>query len=381
MISPRVGLVAALAVTGLLATACGSSGSSTSSTPAASGSASASSGLAAATAYLTPLTSNPTSIVMSTPVTTAPPKGKFIIKITTAEPVSKTVTDGAAAAAAALGWTFKSVLVGPEADGMQKAFDSALQMKPDGIILSGNPKVTYTQGLADAKAAGVPVVSESTTDAGGTGDGIVANPDGPTQVREWGKMVAAAVIVDTQGKANVLAVNVPAYPILNEFQAGMKDAFAQWCPDCKVKDFNVQAADIGTKVPTSIVSALQADPTIDYATFSFGDLSIGVPAAVAAAGLTLKIAGETATPANIQAVKDGKETAWVGFAAPVLGWQDVDALVRQFTGGDPVASGKTFLPTQMLTKDSAAGAVLDSNGFYVGVTGYEDQFKKLWLVG
>ncbi len=386
VISPRVGLVAALVAVGLVTTACSSSNNTTSSTsPSASDTASASStagsGLAEATAYLATVSSNPTSIVMNTPVTTAPPKGKFIIKITTAEPVSQTVTKAAEQAALALGWTFKSVSIGPEADGMQKAFDSALQQKPDGIIISGNPKVTYSQGLAEAKAAGIPVVSESTTDVGGTGDGIIANPDGAPQVQEWGKMTAASIIVASGGKANVLAVNVPAYPILNEFQKGLKDTFAQWCPDCVVADFDVQAADIGTKVPTAIVSKLQADPSITYTTYSFGDLSIGVPAAIQAAGLEVGIAGETASPANIQAVKDGKETAWTGFAAPVLGWHDVDALVRFFTGGDPVASGTTFLPTQMLTKDNVAGAVLNSDGFYVGVADYEEQFKKLWLIG
>ena len=193
-------------------------------------------------------------------------------------------------------------------------------------------------------------------------------------------MVAASVIVDSGGSAHVLSVNVPSYPILNEFVAGMKATFAQWCPDCVIKDLNAQATDIGTKVPNQIVSAMQADPKLSVATFSFGDLSIGVPAALKAAGLKLKIAGETATPANIQGVKDGTETAWVGFAAPVLAWRDVDVLVRSFTGDDPVKAGNTFLPTQILTKDNVDSAILNKDGYYVGVNDYEDAFKKLWLL-
>jgi ribose transport system substrate-binding protein len=384
--------VASLVAVGLLSAACGSSSNSTtSSTPApsstdtasstASASSTAGAGVDAAKAYLAQYTANPTGIVLDTPLPKAAPKGKLIIKITTPEGVNKVIADETANAATALGWSFKTVTPGAEADGVQKAFDSALQQKPDGIIVSGYPKVLFSQGLADAKAANIPVVSESTTDAGGTGDGIIANLDGPPQVQEWGKMVAAAIVVDTNGAANVLGVNVPAYPILNEYQKGMKDGFTTFCPDCKVTDLDVQAADIGTKVPTAVVSALQKDPSINYLTFSFGDLSIGVPAAVAAAGLEVKIAGETATPANIQAVKDGKETAWIGFAAPVLAWRDVDAIARFYTGGDPVAAGSTFLPTQVLTKDNVGAAVLNKDGYYVGYADFQNAFKKLWLVG
>ena len=129
--------------------------------------------------YLKTVSSNPTSIVLDTPVSKKPPTGKFIIKVTTAEPVSQLISAEVGKAAAALGWTFKSVPIGPEADGMAKAFDSALQQKPDGIIVSGYPKVAFAQGLAEAKAAGIPVASESTTDLAGTGDGITGSTDGP----------------------------------------------------------------------------------------------------------------------------------------------------------------------------------------------------------
>lgn len=367
---------------GLVSAACSSGGSGASSPPSAApaaGSPTASAGVAAATAYLQTVTANPTTLPFNTPLTKPAPKGKFIIALTSTAGVNGVVTAGNAAAAAALGWTFKTIAPGPGAGDLQKAFETALQQKPDGIIVSGSPKSTYSQALAAAKAAGIPVVSDSTTDPGGTGDGIISNPDGPPQVHEWGKMIGAAIVKDTGGKAHVLSVSLPEFPILNSFTDGLKAALTEWCPDCVVTDLNAQASDIGS-LGAAVVSAVQKDPSITYVTFSFGDLSGGVPAALTAAGLQVKIAGETATPANIQAVKDGTETAWTGFAAPILGWYDINAFVQFFTDGDAVAAGKTFLPTQVITKDNAAGLVLDPNGYYIGVADYEAQFKKLWLL-
>ena len=377
----RIVPVAILLAGGLLLTACSSSSSSSGTTPSGSTTAGGgdAAGVAAATQYLQTYIANPTSIVLTTPVSKAPPKGKFIIKLTTPEPVSTVISNNAADAATALGWTFKSLMIGATADGPAKAFDAALQMKPDGIIISGDPKSTYSVQLAAAKAAGIPVVSESTTDVGGTGDGIIANPDGPGQVAAWGKLVAAGIVVDSGGTADVLSVNIPAYPILNVYAGALKAALAEWAPNAKVTDLNVQATDIGTKVGPAIVSAMQADPNINYASFSFGDLSIGVPAALSAAGLNVKIVGETPSPANIQGLKDGTQTMWPGFSAPILGWRDIDALVRFYTGDNPAAAGLIALPTQVLNKTTVGGAVLNGDGFYVGVNGYQAQFKKLWM--
>jgi len=345
---------------------------------------SAASGVAAAKAYLASQLANPTSIEIATPLTKKPPTGKLLVKLVTAQPVTTVVSDGTAAAAKALGWSYKAIPVGTGPEDIQKAFQSALQLSPTpaAIEVSGYPKVTFAAQLAAAKAKGVAVISESTTDTPGTGDGIDVLLDGPSQVQLWGKDIAAAVVADSNGTAHVAVVSVSAYPILGEFVKGFKTALAQWCPACTTTDLDQQATDVGTKTPTSIVSAFQRDPKLGYAVFSFGDLTIGLDAALAAAGLTkkVKIAGETATAANIAGVKKGTDLAWVGFAAPVLGWRTADAAAR-IVNGDPVtAASSSPLPTQVITKDNVAGIVTNSAGYYSGLSDYPAQFKKLWLI-
>ncbi len=374
---------AILAAASLILTGCGSSDGGSAAVAATADSSNP--GVAAAKAYLDTQQANPTSIQITEPLSKKPDPGKLIVKLVTPQPVTQVVSDGTKAAAEAIGWNYKTIPVAATAEGIQKAFQAALELKPAplGIQVSGYPKVTFAAQLAEAKKRGIAVVSESTTDLPGTDDGIVALLDGPSQVQIWGKDIAAKVIADSNGKAQVAMVSVSAYPILGEFVKGFKDAFTEWCPtDCSVTDLDQQATDVGTKTPTAIVSALQRNPKLNYAVFSFGDLTIGLHAALSAAGLSdkVKIAGETATAANLQAVKDGTELAWTGFAAPVVGWRTIDAFARFANGDDLAPASESPLPTQVVTKENIGGIVSDKSGNYIGVADYADQFKKLWLI-
>jgi ribose transport system substrate-binding protein len=385
-------LLASVAVAGLALSSCSSSGtSSAKDSSSAAGSSAATtaasggdSGVTAAKAYLAKVAGNPSSIAMTTALTKKPATGKLIVKLVTPQPVTSVVSAGTAAGAAALGWSYKAIPVGTGPEDIQKAFEAALALKPAplGIEVSGYPKVTFAKQLAEAKSKGIAVISESTTDAAGTGDGIVGLLDGPTQVQEWGKDIAAEVIADSNGKANVAMFSVAAYPILGEFVKGFKAAMTAWCPSCKVTDVDQQATDVGTKTPQSVVSTFQRDPKLGYAIFSFGDLTIGVDAALKSAGLSkVKIAGETASAANIQAVKAGTELAWTGFAAPELGWRTIDGFARYANGDDMAVVSNTPLPTQVITKDNVGSIVTDKSGYYIGLSDYAAQFAKLWQVG
>ena len=50
-------------------------------------------------------------------------------------------------------------------------------------------------------------------------DTSIANPD---QLHEWGKMVAAYVVTESNGNAKVLDFSLPVFPILEEFDKGFQ---------------------------------------------------------------------------------------------------------------------------------------------------------------
>ena len=289
-----------------------SGGDSTTSTgSSASAGGSDSSGLAAAKAYLAANLPNPTSLGLDTKLSKKPATGKYIISLETAQPVSKQKDDAIAAAAKVLGWRYDRITVGNGVEDASKAFASAISRKPDGIHTSGQPKATYTAQLAAAKAAGIAVLSDSTTDS--PGDGLISTAlDNSPQVKIWGKMDAAYFVSDSEGKGHAAVFNIESFPILTAWSSGFAEGVSEWCPGCKVTTVNEQAADIGTKIPSSVVSTIQRDPKITYAAFAFGDMTIGVGPALKAAGLSdkVKIFGETPAASDLQGLKDKTEAMW-----------------------------------------------------------------------
>lgn len=394
-------LVAALAVTGLLATACGDSGATdagaqagataaetgdpteATDTPAETDGAEGTADDGAA-AFLAEHTDNPTGLDLQEPLSETPEPGKRIVRLTTPVPVSEVANEASAEAAEALGWDYSSINVESGAEGIQRAFQSALALNPppDAIIMSGFPAVTYAAQLAEAKERGIQVVVNSVTDESGTEDTPDAVITGGEQTYRWGEMVAAYVVANSDGPTDVALFNVSAYPVLQPFEEGFQESLAEWCPDCTVSVVDQQPTDIGTNTPQSVVSTFQSNPDLEWAIFALGDMAIGVPAALESAGLTerVRIAGESATEANLEAIRQSTQKAWTGYASPYLGWAAIDAAARLFLGDDITPAEEAFAPSQIITADNVDQIATNEDGYYIGLEDYQEQFKQLWGV-
>jgi ribose transport system substrate-binding protein len=369
-----------IAFTSVLAIAACSSSSSTSTSSGSGGtssSGSSSSGVAAAKAYQDQFLKTPTSIGVSTPLKSKPEAGKLLIGLDSGLGSAKVLAQYWAQAAADAGWKYKDLISGTTPSAQQAAFNSAIQQNPDGILTSGIPESTIASGLALAQQKGIWVNTSASTDQpkGAMFDTSIANPD---QLHEWGKMVAAYVVTQSNGKADIQTFSLPVFPILYEFDKAFKAAIAQWCPDCKVTEHPQQGSDIGTKTPQSVVSAVTRAPSTNWLIFDLGDLETGVDAALAAAGLHgLHIGGLTADVPNIEGLKNKKQDVWTAYSLPIVAYRQVDSFARKF---EDVQTLKAALPTQLLTQDNVSSMVADSTQNYVGVSDYRDQFKKLWLL-
>jgi len=355
---------------------------STNSGTASSGGGAASSGIdvAGAQAIVAKYLNPPQSLGLP-PLSKKPPAGKFVISLETPQPVSMQKDNAIAAAASLLGWKYARIPIGTEADAPQKAFLFALQRKPDVVHFSGTPAVQIQAQLKMAQQQGVIAVSDSTTDTAQP-PVISANLDSTAQVITWGQMTGAYVVAQSKAPTTIAVFTISAYPILQVYTSSFRDTVMKYCPACHVNVVDQQIADLGTKTPQSVVSTVQRSPQTKWVIFSFGDLSLGVPAALQAAGLTqqVKVGGETPSPANLQALRNGTEAVWTGFPTSILGWRVVDMLARQFVGDNLAPANSALLPTQLLTPGNIKQANFDSGGFYVGVTDYQAQFKNLWHV-
>ena len=377
---------AVIAVTSALAiAACSSSGSTSSSTSSSSSSSSAtassdsagSADIAAAKAYEQQFLSSPTSIGISTPLKSKPAPGKLLVGLDSGLGSATVLAKYWAQAAADAGWTYKNLISGATPTAQQAAMSSAIQLNPAGILTSGIPEATISTQLALAKQKGIWVNTSASTDppSGAMFDTSIANP---AQLAQWGKMVAAYVVVQSNGKANVQDFSLPVFPILLAFDTAFIAALKQWCPACKVTQNPQQASAIGTTTPQAVVSTVTRNPSTNWLIFDLGDLATGVNAALSAAGLHgLHIGGLTADTPNIAALKSGTQDVWTAYSLPIVAYRQVDSFARKFEG---MPTLNAALPTQLMTPQNVNSLVEDSQGNYVGVANYRSQFMTLWHV-
>jgi ribose transport system substrate-binding protein len=377
----RKTLAAVVAVTSALAiAACSSSGSSssTSSTGATASSGGASSAnIAAAKAYQAQFLGSPTSIGISTPLNSKPATGKLLVGLDSGSGSAVVLAKYWAQAAADLGWKYKDLSSGTTPATQQAAMASAIQLDPAGILTSGIPNSTLTTQLALAAQKGIWVNSSADTSppSGAMFDTSISNP---AQLAQWGKMVAAYVVVQSNGKANIQEFTLPIFPILVDFDTAFDAAIKVWCPACKVTTTPQLGSAIGTTTPSAVVSAVTRDPSTNWLIFDLGDLATGVPAALAAAGLHgLSIGGLTADTPNIAGLKNGTENVWTAYSLPIVAYRQVDSMARKFEGMQTLTAA---LPTQLMTPQNVNSLVVDSQGNYVGVANYRSQFLTLWHV-
>lgn len=321
----------------------------------------------------------PTSIGLTQPLSSLP-QGKRVYYMAGPEPVAQTIGRFIEEAAPKLGVEVTRVDAGLTPEDIGKAFDRAVAEKPDGVLVTAIPASLYRNQLAELKAADIPVVVWTVNDTPQNTPGITANIAGPRYFKRFGVVMADWIAVEDGGEASDIAYfNVPDFPALQPQEKAFRKELKKVCPKCGYESQNVQAADIATKIPGQIVSYLQRSPDTKWVVLGFGDLGIGVPEAIRAAGLQdqVKIVSDAGGKIGYQYIRDGNvQVMDVGAALPMFGYKSLDALARAMVGDDPAVDDAQLLPIQILTKANINS--FDIQQPWPGVADYAEQFEKLW---
>ena len=374
----------ALSVAGLLAlTACGGSDTASDTTAAATDSSAADIASARVTKYLQTITEidlgeAPASV----------PEAKTVYYIACSVAVCAEIQVGVEAAVKALGWTFKSTSHQDTPETVAAAFDAAIAAKPDVVMSSGNPREWFADQLATLQEMNIPVISWSLPEGYEPGNGIAANVLSADDYYFYGVLMADYAVANSPNK-NIRFVGLPVFPVLSLVQQGFNDEIAATCPDCKVETQEIAISDIGVNLPGQIVSALQADPTLDFIVYAFGGMMYGVPDALDAAGLIdqAKAVSQAGGPMNFDFIAKGRhQLGEVALASELLGWRVTDMAVSLLSGGtiskapatESIAGradiGLNGLPLQILQADTIA----DPTALWPGVVGFQDKFLARW---
>ncbi|MDT4917825.1 MAG: ribose transport system substrate-binding protein [Pseudonocardiales bacterium] len=322
----------------------------------------------------------PTSVGVTEPLSKKPDAGKNITYLQCGVGICQQIGDELTNAVKLLGWHMTFVDQGTTPEQIVAAWDRALSAspKPDAILTSGVPNVVYQRQLDQARQAGIPVVDWASANKPGT-PGIIFDINPVEDNQERGKLLADYAATTTNGSANSVFIDVPDFPTLvaerDAYVAEMKSV----CPACKTDTLDFPATDIGTKVPSAIVSYLQQHPDVNYLTMSFDDMSVGVAEALKAAGLdgNVKIIGQSSNQTAAQSIATGGlQVATIPQGVGQMAYKALDVLARQFNGDSLDADSANLLPIWIQTKDTIG----DPNNLWKGPAGYADQFAALWHV-
>ncbi|MBZ9748270.1 substrate-binding domain-containing protein [Mesorhizobium sp. CO1-1-7] len=290
------------------------------------------------------------------------------------------VTKGVEEAAAALGWTVKTLDGAGSIGGRTAAFGQALALNPDGIIINGFDAVEQKPALEQARAAKIPMAAWHAAPTVGPIDdlGIIANVS--TDPMEVSKAAADWAFVDAKGKPGVIIFTDSTYQIAIAKADRMKKEIED-LGGTVLEYVDTPIAETSQRMPQLTTSLLQKYGDQWTHSLAINDLYFDFM------GPSLAAAGKSGTDAPINvAAGDGSESAYqrirsgqfqkVTVAEPLnlQGWQLVDELNRAMAGDK--WSGY-ISPLHVVTSDNVEFDGGPDNRFDPG-NGYRDQYKKIW---
>lgn len=369
----HVTVVLVAAVSAIVLAACGSGGSSTSSGSSSSGSSS--SDIAAANQVLSKYQARPTSITQTTPIKKPIPTGKKITFISCGVEACAIQGPILTQGAKTLGWTVTTVGTDGSPEKVQNAIEAAVRNGANAIILDAADPTTLGKAISDAKAKGVEFVTCCSLAT--QGKDVLFNTGTPQQNAPIGDILASKVVADSKGKANTVYANVSAFAILAAVGSEFEKKYKQLCPSCKYDKIDIPLTSLGKDAPDRIVSYLRSHPDVNYLVLSeSGSLGAGLPAALAAAGLTskVKVIGQGGNQQVYQDVKSGKVVGVTPSSLYGYDYSMLDALARKWSGQPVLQTSPEF----WFMGSSDVPAEATGGPAFPIVADYQAQWAKLW---
>jgi ribose transport system substrate-binding protein len=325
-----------------------------------------------------PPTKPPAEIQVSEQLPSRPPAGKQVVFLQCELPACARYLPGVKAAAKALGWSAKAQVF--KNDNPGAALQQAIIERPDYIAITGIPAVALKPQLKAAAEAGIPVISCATPDKPAP-SGYAVQCGGSLEIDA--DYVGRWMINDSGGDADMVAVTIPQFPVLNTETDWFKANLERQCAECSYDQLEVTVQDVGGgAVAQKVVAYLQSHPDVDYVYFTFNDLTRGVPAALRTAGFDkkVKLVG-AAGDASIMKQIGSTQTAWTIAPNVYSAWVMFDAMARLSVGESltgEYASKVYTSPTWVVDSAESAKSLQPTGYDWYGPEGFEEQFEALW---
>ncbi|WP_371674660.1 substrate-binding domain-containing protein [Streptomyces sp. NBC_00289] len=283
---------------------------------------------------------------------------------------------GVQEAAKAIGWKIRVIDGQGTPAGIQAALSQAVAVKPDGIVLSGFDPKSTAQQVAQANAAGIPLIGWHAVATPGPSKDPKMFSNITTRVEDVAKISADWVISQSNGRAGVVVFTDASIP----FAKGKSDLIQTelaTCSDVKVlKTSNIPIADASSRTPQEVSALLSRFGSAWTNSVAINDLYFAdaAPALRAAGkqggGAPFSIGAGDGDPSAFQRVNSKQfQAATVPEPLSEQGWQIIDEFNRSFAGKP--ASGY-IAPVHITTAGNTGG------GTSWDPKGYREEYRKVW---
>ncbi len=263
-----------------------------------------------------------------------------------------------------------------------RGIEQAVAAKADLIFLLGVPPTAVAPQIAEAKKAGIPVLSSL---QGYPGKSLTAVADLTADVgydyRVPGKLMGDWFVADSKGKGNALIMSSDDNSSSPDVWGAMEAEIKRLCPDCKVKREDSTVPQWGDGTLQQRTKALvQEDPTITHILAVYDGMTLAIEPGLVEAGVAdkIRVAGFNGTPAvmaNVQkgtAVKMdvGNPNMWFSAGA-------ADAIFSVLSGKKAIEDAG--VPFRIFTQENLTGVDTskeDPKNWY-GIDPLGD-YRKLW---
>lgn len=374
-------LAGAAVAASLVAAGCGSDSEDSGTTTAATTAQVAQEGpIADIRADVTALEQRPTSIGIDEPIDGPVPQGKEIDYLACGVPACVELGKSLEAAAEAVGWKVDVINQGLTPEEVKAAWEQVARDVPDAVVTTGGfPISIFEQELAALHKAGGVMVSIADVAPPQPDKGYIAAVAGADRAALAGRQLADWVVAETDGAAEVQMINASGFPSVQLQYEAFEERLAEVCPDCATTTYDAPLTSFGKDLPQNIAQQLRSNPKADVLVLGSGDMAIGLPEALAGAGITEPPAAITQgqTPAISQVLADGGLQAIYGQEPEEIMWRSIDVLIRHFAGQSLEPDRKGDVAVQwFITADN----VPSTTEPFPLVADYQDQYRALWGV-
>ncbi|PAZ14824.1 sugar ABC transporter substrate-binding protein [Streptomyces sp. SA15] len=286
------------------------------------------------------------------------------------------VAKGVQEAADVIGWRVRTINGQGTPAGIKAAFDEALALGPDGIVIGGFDPASVTEQVDQADAAGIPLIGWHAVAAPGPSESPKLFSNITTRVEEVAKISADWIIARSNGRAGVVLFTDASIPFAKRKSDLIKTELAT-CSDVKLLSYEnipIPQANIRTVEKVSSLASRFGDRWTHSAAINDLYFDHAGPALRAAgregAGAPFNIGAGDGDPSAFQRINSKEfQAATVPEPLSEQGWQIIDEFNRAFAGKP--ASGYVA-PVHITTVANSGGALSwDSEG-------YREAYRKIW---